>query len=56
VVTIVGNAAAITAGEWVTASGEWVNDRTHGQQCKARFLRCPFFRTLYPRIPMVKSA
>jgi len=28
-VTIVGHAAAI-------ATGEWVNDRTHGQQFKAR--------------------
>jgi len=27
------------AGEWITASGEWVNDRTHGHQFKARFLR-----------------
>ena len=39
VVTVVGYAATIAAGEWVTASGEWVNDRTHGQQFKARFLR-----------------
>ena len=39
VVTIVGHAATIAAGEWITASGEWVNDRTHGQQFKARFLR-----------------
>jgi hypothetical protein len=39
VVTVVGHAAAIAAGEWITASGEWVNDRTHGQQFKARFLR-----------------
>ena len=39
VVTMVGHAAAIAAGEWITASGEWVNDRTHGQQFKARFLR-----------------
>jgi exodeoxyribonuclease V alpha subunit len=39
VVTVVGHAAAISAGEWITASGEWVNDRTHGQQFKARFLR-----------------
>src|SRR6266513_2977685 len=38
-VTVVGHAAVISAGEWVTASGEWVNDRTHGQQFKARFLR-----------------
>ena len=35
VVTVVGHAATIAAGEWITASGEWVNDRTHGQQFKA---------------------
>src|SRR6201996_5969791 len=39
VVTVVGHAAAVAAGEWITASGEWVNDRTHGQQFKARFLK-----------------
>src|SRR4051812_3891616 len=38
-VTLVGHAAMIAAGEWITASGEWVNDRTHGQQFRARFLR-----------------
>jgi exodeoxyribonuclease V alpha subunit len=38
-VTAVGHAAAISAGEWITASGEWVNDRTHGQQFKSRFMR-----------------
>src|SRR6202521_1053321 len=38
-VTVVGHAAVISAGEWITAAGEWVNDRTHGQQFKARFLR-----------------
>src|SRR6204780_4490692 len=38
-VTVIGHAATIGAGEWITASGEWVNDRTHGQQFKARFLR-----------------
>ena len=38
-VTVVGHAAAISAGEWIMASGQWVNDRTHGQQFKARFLR-----------------
>jgi exodeoxyribonuclease V alpha subunit len=36
---LVGHAAVISAGEWVTASGEWISDRTHGQQFKARFLR-----------------
>jgi exodeoxyribonuclease V alpha subunit len=38
-VTVVGHVATIAAGEWIAASGEWVNDRTHGQQFKARFLR-----------------
>src|SRR6476661_7848234 len=38
-VTVIGHAAVISAGEWITASGEWVNDPTHGQQFKARFLR-----------------
>jgi exodeoxyribonuclease V alpha subunit len=38
-VTVIGHAAIISAGEWITATGEWVNDRTHGQQFKARFLR-----------------
>ena len=33
-VTVVGHAATIAAGEWITATGEWVNDRTHGQQFK----------------------
>jgi exodeoxyribonuclease V alpha subunit len=38
-VTVVGHAAVISAGEWITAAGDWTNDRTHGQQFKARFLR-----------------
>ena len=37
--TAVGHAAMISAGEWITASGEWANDRTHGLQFRARFLR-----------------
>jgi exodeoxyribonuclease V alpha subunit len=40
-VTLVGHAAAISAGEWITAAGNWVNDRTHGQQFKARSSRPP---------------
>jgi exodeoxyribonuclease V alpha subunit len=28
VMTLVGH-AVISAGEWVTVSGEWVNDRTY---------------------------
>jgi hypothetical protein len=39
-ITVVGHAATISAGAWLTASGDWVNDRTQGQQFKARFLRC----------------
>ena len=31
-VTVVGHAATISAGEWT-------NDRTHGQQFKTRFMR-----------------
>ena len=38
-VTVVGAAASISAGEFVQASGTWVNDRTHGLQFKAAFLR-----------------
>src|ERR1700676_1011078 len=38
-ITVIGHAAVIAAGEWVTASGDWVNDRTHGQQFRARFLK-----------------
>src|ERR1700691_2570579 len=38
-VTVVGHAAIISAGEWLTATGEWLNDRAHGQQFKSRFLR-----------------
>src|ERR1700747_3613795 len=38
-VTVIGHAATISAGEWITASGEWVNDRTHGRQFRAQFLK-----------------
>jgi exodeoxyribonuclease V alpha subunit len=38
-VTVVGHAAAVTAGEFVSASGAWVNDRTHGPQFRANFLK-----------------
>ncbi len=37
--TVVGHAASISAGEWVQMSGTWVNDRTHGLQFKAAFLK-----------------
>ena len=38
-VTVVGHAAAVAAGEWITASGEWINDRTYGPQFRSRFLK-----------------
>ena len=38
-ITAVGHAAMISAGEWITASGEWTNDRTHGLQFRACFLK-----------------
>ena len=38
-VTVVGHAAAVSAGEWITAAGEWVNDRTYGSQFRSRFLK-----------------
>lgn len=38
-VTVIGHAASISAGEWITATGEWVNDRTHGLQFRTSFLR-----------------
>lgn len=38
-VTVVGHAAQATAGEFVQAGGAWVNDRTHGLQFRADFLR-----------------
>jgi exodeoxyribonuclease V alpha subunit len=38
-VTVLGHAAMVSAGEFVQASGSWVNDRTHGVQFKASFLK-----------------
>ena len=38
-VTLVGHAAIISAGEWITASGEWFTDFRHGLQFKAQCMR-----------------
>ena len=38
-VTAVGYVTEISPGEWVTLSGQWVNDWEHGLQFKASFLR-----------------
>ena len=38
-ITLVGHAPMISAGEFVLASGAWVNDRTHGVRFRASFLK-----------------
>jgi exodeoxyribonuclease V alpha subunit len=38
-ITVLGHAPMIAAGEFVQASGSWINDRTHGVQFRASFLK-----------------
>jgi exodeoxyribonuclease V alpha subunit len=38
-VTVVGALASVNAGEWITAQGNWVQDKEHGRQFKATFLK-----------------
>src|SRR5689334_23346049 len=38
-ITVIGHAAMISAGEFVQASGAWVNDRTYGVQFRTSFLK-----------------
>jgi exodeoxyribonuclease V alpha subunit len=38
-ITVVGHAAMISAGEFIQTSGSWINDRTHGVQFRASFLK-----------------
>ncbi len=38
-VTVIGSAASVNAGETVECLGQWVNDREHGLQLKAASLR-----------------
>jgi len=38
--TVLGNLPSINPGEYIEANGNWINDRTHGLQFKARHLRC----------------
>ncbi|QYE33357.1 ATP-dependent RecD-like DNA helicase (plasmid) [Polymorphobacter sp. PAMC 29334] len=45
-VTMVGHAAAIGAGEHVEATGIWINDRQHGLQFKAETIRTTVPTTL----------
>jgi exodeoxyribonuclease V alpha subunit len=38
-VTVVGSAPSISAGEWLVAEGHWVRDKEHGLQFKASVLK-----------------
>src|ERR1700682_6802226 len=38
-ITVLGHASMISAGEFIQASGAWQNDRTHGIQFRASFLK-----------------
>src|SRR6516165_6532887 len=38
--TVVGQMPTAVVGEYIQASGEWIQDRTHGEQFKAAELRC----------------
>jgi exodeoxyribonuclease V alpha subunit len=37
-VTVVGSLPSVSAGEWLTAQGRWVQDREYGQQFRAELL------------------
>ncbi len=37
--TIVGRAASVSPGEWLTAEGSWENDRSFGRQFRARYMK-----------------
>ena len=39
VVTVIGSAASVSAGEYVECVGCWINDRQHGQQFKTTVLK-----------------
>jgi exodeoxyribonuclease V alpha subunit len=45
-VTVVGHAAAISAGEHIEADGLWLNDRTHGLQFRAETVKATVPTTL----------
>ena len=36
---VVGRAPSVNPGEWITASGQWVNDRAHGLQFEAAYIK-----------------
>src|ERR1700759_5266145 len=38
-ITVIGHAAMISAGEFVQANGNWIDDRPHAVQFRASFLK-----------------
>ena len=54
-ITLVGHAAMISAGEFVQASGAWVNDRTHGVQFRASFLKAAKLHPLSPTMRVARK-
>ena len=36
---VVGHLPAVSAGEWITSSGKWVTDRSHGPQFEAGYIK-----------------
>lgn len=38
-VTVIGVLPSVNAGEWITAQGNWVQDKQHGPQFKTTFLK-----------------
>jgi exodeoxyribonuclease V alpha subunit len=46
VVTVIGSAARVSAGEFIECLGSWVNDRQHGLQFKAKELKVVLPTTL----------
>src|SRR5205823_5759287 len=44
--TVVGTLAAATAGEYIEAAGEWIQDREHGEQFRASTLKATPPQTL----------
>jgi exodeoxyribonuclease V alpha subunit len=36
---VVGRTPAVSAGQWITASGHWVNDSSHGRQFEASHIK-----------------
>ena len=54
-VTVVGHAAMVGPGEWITASGEWVNDRTHGDAELGSYASHPAATAGQPTVPCIPA-